>query len=66
MEDGMGGGESNEYKEMYEMGKKLMEMAKAGGYSEDSGEDMEADSYSGEAAPEAGGGDKVSTALSYM
>ena len=54
------------YKEMYEMGKRLMEMAEAGGYSE---EGESSDEYSMEESasqPSSGSGDKAAAALSYM
>lgn len=53
------------YKEMYEMGERLMQMAKDGGYNPDS-----ADSDSSEATSDysmdSKGGDQVSTALSMF
>lgn len=50
------------YREMYEMGQRLMEMAKAGGYSPDSEESpMPSDAGEEMSSSE----DKVSTALSF-
>lgn len=56
-------GNEDSYKEMYEMGMRLVEMAKAGGYSPDSemseeDSDVSQKSYSSE--------DKVATALSMF
>jgi hypothetical protein len=54
------------YKEMYDMGKRLMEMAEAGGYSPgESEEDEEGMEYE-ESSPSFSKGDKVGAALSFM
>ena len=52
------------YKEMYDMGKRLMEMAEAGGYSP--GEESEDEEMEYEESPSFSKGDKVGAALSFM
>ena len=63
------------YKEMYEMGERLVEMAKAGGYdpdSEDESEEMESEDYDMEgeeempSKPMSSNKDKVSSALNLF
>lgn len=60
------------YKEMYEMGQRLVEMAKAGGYDPESEESEESEDYEMEESEEEmpsksmGSKDKVSSALSLF
>lgn len=64
-------GNEDAYKKMYEMGKELMDMATAGGYSPE-GESEEEYSEGTPEAPEVGGqgavptSNKVNTALSFL
>lgn len=61
-------GNMGAYKEMYEMGQRLMAMAEAGGYSPGSEEstDESSDEESVEGNESYGSRDKVKTALSFL